>query len=64
VSSGAAREGRLKVEADIKRVDAKLANADFWRAPQEVVEADREKRGSAGAPRQDPGSAGAPQDAT
>ncbi|MFZ0073838.1 MAG: class I tRNA ligase family protein, partial [Xanthobacteraceae bacterium] len=36
---------RLKVEADIKRVDAKLANADFLaRAPEEVVEADREKR--------------------
>ncbi len=34
-----------KVEADIKRVDAKLANADFLkRAPEEVVDAEREKR--------------------
>ena len=36
---------RQKVEADIKRVDAKLANADFLaRAPEEVVDGEREKR--------------------
>jgi valyl-tRNA synthetase len=36
---------RAKVEADIKRVDAKLGNADFIaRAPEEVVEGEREKR--------------------
>jgi valyl-tRNA synthetase len=34
-----------KVETDIKRVDAKLGNADFIaRAPDEVVEGEREKR--------------------
>jgi valyl-tRNA synthetase len=34
-----------KVEADIKRVDAKLSNADFLqRAPEEVVDGEREKR--------------------
>jgi len=34
-----------KAEADIKRVDAKLANADFMaRAPEEIVEGEREKR--------------------
>ena len=34
-----------RVEADIKRVDAKLGNADFMaRAPEEVVEGEREKR--------------------
>jgi valyl-tRNA synthetase len=34
-----------KVEADIKRVDTKLGNADFIaRAPDEVVEGEREKR--------------------
>ncbi|HEY4921010.1 MAG TPA: class I tRNA ligase family protein, partial [Xanthobacteraceae bacterium] len=34
-----------KAEADIKRVDAKLGNADFIaRAPDEVVEGEREKR--------------------
>jgi valyl-tRNA synthetase len=34
-----------KAEADIKRVDAKLGNADFIaRAPEEVVEGEREKR--------------------
>ena len=34
-----------KVEADIRRVDAKLANADFLaRAPEEVVDGEREKR--------------------
>jgi valyl-tRNA synthetase len=37
-----------KVEADIKRVDAKLNNADFLaRAPEEVVEGEREKRDEA-----------------
>lgn len=46
----AAEKSRLdkelaKVEADIKRVDAKLGNADFMaRAPEEVVEEQREKR--------------------
>jgi valyl-tRNA synthetase len=34
-----------RVEADIRRVDAKLGNADFMaRAPEEVVEGEREKR--------------------
>ncbi len=34
-----------KADADIKRVDAKLGNADFMaRAPEEVVEEQREKR--------------------
>jgi valyl-tRNA synthetase len=34
-----------KVEADIKRLDAKLGNADFLaRAPEELVEGEREKR--------------------
>jgi valyl-tRNA synthetase len=34
-----------KVEADIKRVDAKLGNANFIaNAPEEVVEGEREKR--------------------
>ena len=34
-----------KIEADIQRIDAKLANADFIkRAPEEVVDAEREKR--------------------
>src|SRR5579883_1412811 len=37
-----------KIEADIKRVDAKLGNADFIaRAPEEVVEGEREKRDDA-----------------
>src|SRR5262249_51798414 len=37
-----------KVEADIKRVDGKLNNADFLaRAPDEVVEGEREKRDEA-----------------
>ena len=41
-----------KVEADIARVDAKLANADFLkRAPEEVVEGEREKREEAEARR-------------
>jgi len=34
-----------KVEADIARVDAKLGNANFVaRAPEEVVEEEKEKR--------------------
>jgi valyl-tRNA synthetase len=34
-----------KVDADIKRVDAKLGNAEFLgRAPEEVVDEQREKR--------------------
>jgi valyl-tRNA synthetase len=42
-----------KVEADIRRVDAKLGNADFLaRAPEEVVEGEREKRGEAQARKQ------------
>jgi valyl-tRNA synthetase len=37
-----------KVEADIKRADAKLSNADFLRrAPEEVIDAEREKRDEA-----------------
>ena len=37
-----------KCDADIARVDAKLGNADFIkRAPEEVVEGEREKRGEA-----------------
>ena len=46
----AAEKSRLdkelaKVAADIARVDAKLGNADFVaRAPEEVVEGEREKR--------------------
>jgi valyl-tRNA synthetase len=49
----AAEEARLRKEmaralADIARVDAKLANADFMRrAPEEVVEGEREKRDEA-----------------
>jgi valyl-tRNA synthetase len=36
---------KAKAEAEINRIDAKLGNADFIaRAPEEVVEADREKR--------------------
>jgi valyl-tRNA synthetase len=36
---------RQKVEADISRIDAKLANADFLaRAPEEVVDGERKKR--------------------
>jgi valyl-tRNA synthetase len=36
---------KAKAEADINRIDAKLGNPDFIaRAPEEVVEADREKR--------------------
>jgi valyl-tRNA synthetase len=42
-----------KVEADIKRVDAKLGNAQFLeRAPEEVVEEEREKRTEAEGRRQ------------
>jgi len=34
-----------KVDADIKRVDAKLSNADFVkRAPEEIIDGEREKR--------------------
>ena len=34
-----------KVDADIKRVDAKLGNADFVaRAPEEIIDGEREKR--------------------
>ena len=34
-----------KAEADIQRVDAKLGNADFIaRAPEEIVDGEREKR--------------------
>ena len=37
-----------KVEADIKRIDSKLGNADFLaRAPEELVEGEREKRDEA-----------------
>ncbi|MDC7786964.1 valine--tRNA ligase [Rhodoplanes sp. TEM] len=39
---------KAKAEADIARVDNKLANADFLaRAPEEVVEGEREKRDEA-----------------
>lgn len=39
---------KAKAEADIARVDTKLANADFLaRAPEEVVEGEREKRDEA-----------------
>jgi valyl-tRNA synthetase len=42
-----------KVKGDIARVDAKLGNADFLaRAPEEVVEGEREKREEAEARRQ------------
>ena len=46
----AAEKARLekemaRVNSDIARIDAKLANADFVaRAPEEVVEGEREKR--------------------
>jgi valyl-tRNA synthetase len=41
-----------RVEADVARVDAKLANADFLkRAPEEVIEGEREKREEASARR-------------
>jgi valyl-tRNA synthetase len=54
----AAEQARLqkevaKADADIRRVDAKLANADFIaRAPEEVVEGEREKREEAAARRE------------
>jgi valyl-tRNA synthetase len=54
----AAEQARLtkemaKVDADIKRVDAKLGNADFLaRAPEEVVDGEREKREEAAARRE------------
>jgi valyl-tRNA synthetase len=42
-----------KADADIKRVDAKLGNADFMaRAPEEVVDEQRERREEAEARRQ------------
>jgi valyl-tRNA synthetase len=42
-----------KVEADIKRVDAKLGNANFVaRAPEEVVEEEKAKRDEAQARKQ------------
>jgi valyl-tRNA synthetase len=41
-----------RVDADIARIDSKLANADFIaRAPEEVVEGEREKREEAQARR-------------
>ena len=46
----AAEKARLqkeiaKVDADIKRVDAKLGNPDFVRkAPEEIIDGEREKR--------------------
>jgi valyl-tRNA synthetase len=54
----AAEQARLakeiaKVDADIRRVDAKLGNADFLaRAPEEVVDGEREKREEAQARRE------------
>jgi valyl-tRNA synthetase len=37
-----------KVDTDIKRVDAKLSNADFVkRAPEEIIDGEREKRDEA-----------------
>jgi len=53
----AAEQARLakemqKVEADVKRVDAKLGNVDFLtRAPEEVIDEQREKRDEAEARR-------------
>ena len=50
-----------KAEADIKRVDDKLANPKFVeRAPEEVVEEEKEKREEAQARRAMPGSWKAP----
>jgi valyl-tRNA synthetase len=54
----AAEQARLEKEitrviADITRIDAKLGNAEFVRrAPEEVVEGEREKRGEAEARRE------------
>jgi valyl-tRNA synthetase len=43
---------KAKAETEINRIDTKLGNADFIaRAPEEVVEADREKREEAAAGR-------------
>jgi valyl-tRNA synthetase len=37
-----------KVDADIKRVDAKLGNPEFVRkAPEEIIDGEKEKRGEA-----------------
>jgi valyl-tRNA synthetase len=53
----AAEQARLdkemaRVDSDIARIDAKLANADFLRrAPEEIVEGEREKREEATARR-------------
>jgi valyl-tRNA synthetase len=42
-----------RVQSDIARIDAKLANADFVaRAPEDVVEGEREKRDEAETRRQ------------
>jgi valyl-tRNA synthetase len=42
-----------KVDADIKRVDAKLSNADFVkRAPEDIIDGEREKRDEAEGRRQ------------
>ena len=42
-----------KADADIARVDAKLGNADFLaRAPEDVVDGEREKRDEAAARRE------------
>ncbi len=39
------RKDLTKVDADIKRVDGKLCNPDFVnRAPEEIIEGEREKR--------------------
>jgi valyl-tRNA synthetase len=52
VERGRLEKEMAKVDADIKRVDAKLSNADFLkRAPEEVVDGEREKREEAEARR-------------
>jgi len=39
------RKEKAKAEGEIKKVDAKLANADFVaRAPEEIIEENRERR--------------------